>query len=385
MKKIIRILRAFYIDLRSTFTKSKNRHILLVPPAILSGSFGDELMLIAFLEAHKNVPVTLYTAIQIERKDLFENYPNLKQADWRVIPKYYEYTEAYIMGADVLSGSESYGLERPLFKINLLKKANQYGLQTKILGFSLSEDIHPKIAQAFRELLPQTSFYLREKDSYDRAAKFLPKANIHLVADMAFSCPLVPNTDEGFQNWMQVQKAAERLVIAVCPNSIQARKTGVDQYLEDFDQLLQYAENQKKISWLFLYHDIRENISDKDLAENLHQRRPKNSYFTANIRNGIELKSYLQHIDFTISGRMHFGISGYSLSKPMLGITYEGKFSGLQKLFGLDAERTLIFDYQNLMKDKASLDYFLTKLDGIKTTVENNHDHVLQLSKNNFS
>src|SRR5690606_10635594 len=118
---------------------------------------------------------------------------------------------------------------------------------------------------------------------------------------------------------------------------------------------------------------------DKGLSEELYfsRKNKTNSYFTPNIKNGVELKSYLEYIDFTLSGRMHFGISGYSLKKPMLGITYEDKFSGLQRLFGLNPEFTLIADYKNISQGKYVMDYFLENLDNIQKNIDSNYAKVI--------
>ena len=92
-------------------------------------------------------------------------------------------------------------------------------------------------------------------------------------------------------------------------------------------------------------------------------------YFDAHLRNGLELKSYLDFIDFTITGRMHFGISGIAAGKPMFGICYANKFEGMLRLFEIDPDRNLI-DYTVLADCVKVVPLFLHDLDENRLKIE---------------
>src|SRR5690606_34754068 len=104
-------------------------------------------------------------------------------------------------------------------------------------------------------------------------------------------------------------------------------------------------------------------------------------YFQGKIRDGITLKSYLYPIDLTLTGRMHFGISGLSLNKPMFGLAYEGKFDGLQHLFGIDPEKSLAKNLHALSSYGSMFDDFIRKLESNKYSIDNRYDSLIALSK----
>lgn len=368
--------------------KKKGTKILLIPPAILNGGFGDDIMTISFVSHFKEAPITLYLAQLNDREDLFSNFLKVDFLSWKSYPKYHEYSGIYLLGADNMTGT--YGVDSPLFKCQVLSKGNRLGINTSILGFSLNQNFYPAIQKAFIDLLPKTKFYLREEDSYARALQFLPGKNLSLVADVAFLCPFSKNSNSNYLNWINDQKRSGKTIIAVCPNAIQAANCGKSAYIAGLLSLLTYARTCRDAAIILLYHDLRsqcEGLSDRDLAEQLYQpfEGDNSVFFTDDIRNGVELKSYLEFVDFTLTGRMHLGISGYSLKKPMLGITYESKFSGLQKLFGLDPDKTLINDYKHLAKYVNIVDYFITHLNELKELTEKNHAKVMELAKLNFA
>lgn len=376
-----------------TFTNMYNNHIrkqkendkiLFIPCAVLNGSFGDELMIVAFLEINKGKSITLYCSKIIERKDLFENYGRLEQLSQNIIPMYKQYNGGvFLMGADIMTGA--YDKKDVLTKCAILKNANKYKLRTSILGFSFHDISEQKIKKSMENLLPQTIFNLRERDSYNVAKQFLPESNLRLVADMAFLCPSTPNNDLDYLLWIEQQHEMNKIIVGVCPNALQANLAGKDYYITEYISLLEYMNNRHNLSFVLLYHDIREHTNDLELSEKIHAGLPDsmNLFYTKNICNGIQLKSYLNHIDFTLTGRLHFGISGYSLGKPMFGIGYEGKFSGIQKLFGIDPEKSII-DYRKLNDSMAVMDMFMENLSNFFSLVNEKLPVVLKMAEKNF-
>lgn len=365
----------------------KGKNILLIPPANLDGSFGDELMTITFIENFKNVPITIYLENNYKREDLFEEYKNIKFVNWRESIRIIDFTDVYVLGADIMTGS--YGENDPLFKIKLLNKASYLGINNAILGFSLKDGMSKSIIDSLNSLSANTKLFLRDVDSYERALKVLFKKNIFNVVDLAFLTKAKVVEDLKFNLWLENNK--NNIVIGFCPNAIQAKKVSYNKYVHDLEILLKYALNKGNVSIVLLYHDLRNHCdgkSDKDISNEIFNKLfisyKDKIFFPKNIKNGLELKFYLENISFTLTGRMHMGISGYSLGKPMLGIAYEGKFSGLQKIFDIDAERTLITDLYNIHNSLDSLDYMISSLDYLKKSVEEKLPMIKRLSKNNF-
>lgn len=366
--------------------KTKNKKILLIPPTFLNGSFGDELMVVAFLNQFNNDVVDLFENKIKIRNDLFSNF-KLNYVPWSKKVNFKDYKSIYILGADNMTGA--YNTEHPLFKLDILNHGNQLNLKTAILGFSVNENMNEKIIQKMQSLLPKTQYYLREPVSYGRAEKFLPNDNIKQVADLAFLCPSHENHDSKYLNWISKIKANQK-IIAVCPNAIQAQHVGLEKYINDLIFLLTSASKNENVAFVFLYHDIRiqcnEKYSDLHLSQMLYEKL-KNispSFFTPNIKNGVELKSYLKHVHITFTGRMHFGISGYSLKKPMFGLAYEGKFSGLQKLFGINPHGSLVSDLNEIQNYSEQFSNFITNYEENKKLIDSNYDKVIEFSLQNF-
>lgn len=386
------IIRRIYIsiDYIISLLNSKfkfNNDIILIPPTVLNGSFGDELMVVSFLNNFKEKNIILYTEQIIERDDLFRNYTNLKYGKWNNNLIWYKFSEIYLLGADNLSGT--YGNKEVEEKIKILKKANFFNKKVEILGFSLSKSITSEVQKMFNEIKSFTKFKMRDPDSFDRANKIIlsPK-NIIQVADLAFSCPLISCENDDYITWIKNQKNEDRIIIAICPNSIHMRKYNDEEYINQYVDFIKQINNSGKYSFVLLYHDLRElneNWNDMLISKELYSilKSYNNVYFTDKIINGVQLKSYLSFVDLTITSRMHFGISGYSLGKPMLGITYENKFSGLQKLFEISPERSLI-DYTDLNNLFKIFETFMDDYHKNCKLIQKNLPNILKLSKKNF-
>ncbi len=389
--------RYFFINLRCTFHNILNRllslfekeedGVLLLLPATLDGSFGDELMAVTFVNSiDSNVPITMYERKWHERPDLFGNHKNVNYLQYKFAPKFHKFRRgAYVIGADNLT--PSYGTAATSFKCRTLRNANKYNIPTAILGFSLNDGIlNSPLKDDFASLVPNTRFNLRDPDSYHVANKFLPSENLYQVSDLAFLCPYDKNEDAQYLNWISERRKEASIICGVCPNWMQANKIGVEAYIDHFVNVFEKLYHEKNVSYVMLYHDIRGEMSDRDLAEAIYVKlkaQDIDAFFKSDIKNGLELKSYLEFIDFTISARMHFGISGYSFAKPLFGISYEDKFSGLQKLFGVDPKKSLV-SYTDMTKFYEVLTTFVEHLSQFSESTKANLPKVKELSKMNF-
>lgn len=385
-KKIITLSRFIYSYIYKKILK-KDNDFILIPPTILNGSFGDEIMVISFINYFKSKNILLYVEKIIERDDLFSNYTNISIKSWSTYINIEKYSKLFLLGADNLSGT--YGNKEVLDKIKLLKYANFYNTKISILGFSLSKNITGIVKNEFKKISNYTNFKLRDPNSFERAKKFLPEKNIYQVADLAFLCPLIKCNNEAYLRWINKQKKDNRKIIAICPNSIHMRNYKDDIYINQYVDFIKKIDQSGSYSFVLLYHDLRflnKNWNDMIISKAIFEsfNNKENIYFTDTIKNGIELKSYLPFIDLTITARMHFGISGYSLGKPMFGITYENKFSGLQKLFEIQPNRSLV-DYDNIEDLINIFDLFIKDYDKNLESIERNLNSVIELSKCNFN
>lgn len=381
IKKISYINELFYRKTKISLFKRK--FILLIPPTCLNGGFGDDIMVSSFYHFYSDFRIILFTQHVIERKDMFSEILYKK---WGTRILWNEINKIYLLGADNLSGT--YGNEEVLKKIEILKTANNYKIKNDILGFSLSEKTTEVVKKSFLEISKFTFFKLRDPDSYKRALSFLPQNRVEQVADIAFLCPLILCTDKEYIDWINFQNNENRKIIAICPNSIHMRNYEDQQYISQYVEAIELINNSGNYSFVLLYHDLRDlnkGWNDMTISKSIYSRLKtlKNVYFTDRITNGVQLKSYLPYVDITLTSRMHLGISGYSVGKPMFGITYENKFSGLQKLFGISPERSLV-EYTELENLKEKFDLFIQDYENNVDLVKDNIQNVIELSKKNF-
>lgn len=140
-------------------------------------------------------------------------------------------------------------------------------------------------------------------------------------------------------------------------------------------QLLLLKEFSKQnCSILFLYHDLRKyalGINDKELSKMVSFYFQENGMFCDNITDGYLMKNYINLADFTVTGRMHFGISGYTLNKPMFGCCYYNKFEGVQDLFGIKPENSLV-DYDKIPENLFRVTDFLEFLQTYQACIKRN-------------
>lgn len=387
------------------FVKKKaSNEILLVPASNLDGGFGEDIMVSSFIENFSNSkPVTVFTWAKIDRADYLSRYPNVKLMGGftdtinfvKAVFLVRKYGLVYIIGADIMDGA--YSVLRVITRLRLMKMANMMKIDSQISGFSISEKVYPKIKPELVSISQFSLIKARDIESYNRLAHFISSDRLLLTNDLAFICPSVPesyNTGaayEKFRLWVDSQKQNFRKIVAVCPNSIQAQKYGLDKYITSFRSLLDRFVSKGNFSFVFLYHDLRPlcgRESDLTISESLFDYYLSNSdvsvFYSPDIRNGVELKGYLELADFTITGRMHFGISGLTYGKPMFGIAYANKFEGMLRSFDLNPSWCLV-EYTNMHDNNIQVGKFVNNFELIKHNIGKQVSAVKDTTFENYS
>ena len=394
----------FYFKLTLAFLKPKSvtdqaKNILLLPPSDLDGSFGDELMVKSFVANFaEDSQVTIFTDHLIIRNDFLGDHPNVAYRSGFQVRNYGTWvkqlqrtTAVFIIGADALDGS--YSSRHSLRFFNLATLAHKMGIPVYFSGFSVSLKLTNPARKALQEVSMYSILKARDTDSYNRLLAFVNKEKVWQVSDMAFLCPYDKHIEnspsfQDFKKWAESQHKENRMIIAFCPNSIQANKIGGEKYLREIKSILQQFSRKTNISILYLYHDVRplfSDQSDKDISKNLFESGIINSaytYFPNDIENGVCLKSYLKYADITITGRMHFGISGIAAGLPMFGICYANKFEGLLKLFHIDPSNSLV-DYTEMNGSEKIVDDFIQDIDNQKEKISTSLGNVNEFSRLN--
>lgn len=383
--------------LRFEYEGPKEGNFLLLPPSDLDGSFGDELMIKSFV-AHfsDKSQVTIFTDHLIRRNDFLGQFPQVKYKNGFHVRNYDRWIDelkmasaVFIIGADALDGT--YTTRHSMRYFRLAMMAHEMGKPVYFSGFSVSKKATEETREGMAAVAKFSLLKARDIDSYNRLATFVPRERLLQVSDMAFICPYNNKVEqtadfELFKNWADRQHADGKRIIAVCPNSIQAEKIGMKKYMAGLKSLLDRFQSKTDVSFLYLYHDVRslaDDTSDLGISRDLYEMHPKKdsdyAFFTEDIENGIALKSYLKYADFTLTGRMHFGISGIAAGKPMFGICYANKFEGMLRLFDIDPENALV-DYTEMDKSELIIDKFLNDIDNQYSKIKENIEKVQRLS-----
>lgn len=394
MKKLILKLIAWsdsLISMMLAHLLSKGKDgILLLPAADLNGGFGEDIMVGSFLKAFNKHKLDLIVSNAYDKDYLKDNkqYPILLDKLYltKLVLLMRKYSELHVIGADIMDGFHK-GAGTIRFKS--LDLAYRMGLKINLTGLSVRKSFPPKTKKMFLKYSTYGFVKARDIDSYDRLQKFIPTDKLMLVSDLAFLCPdnnQTPSSFEKTKSWIEIKKNAGKTIVAFCPNSIQMQKLGKDVYFKMTKHMIKILVTND-CSVVLLYHDLRRyalDTSDKDISKELYAELNNNDLlYVDDIPDGITLKKYLSLVDFTFTGRMHFGISGYVCGKPMFGISYLNKFEGLQKMFGLKSKETLL-DYSNIVNETETIKHFIQNNTTISLTANKNFAQLKKLAEGNF-
>ena len=352
-------------------SKSKQRCALVMPAGSINGGFGEDIMVAALLQTIE-CPVTIIAPViegrrYYNRETLFVEYGKSKFLCLKIAKIFRHFTDYYVIGADIMDGL--YDDNNLRFKT--LTIAKKMRVRPHITGFSVREQTPDTFKKALKKIAPTVTIMGRDVESCKRMSLILNKSVVE-TTDIAFLCdtPSLVDDDTQIKEWIFNERKQGRTISAFCPNAIQAASIGLSTYLNFVKELIdEFMSNN--ISVLFLYHDLRKQcgeLNDKDLSNMLSQEFNGHKLFVDNIPDGYTLKPFIGLADFTITGRMHFGISGYTLGLPMYGISYYGKFEGLQSLFGIDPKLSLV-DYKSNKVDKHQIKDFLNMIPIYRTSI----------------
>lgn len=388
----------------SFFIKAKKNanKILVLPAANLNGGFGEDIMITSFMNNFANgTPVCILNGFKIIREDYKKINKNIEFIDGfndkvnflKLLLLIKNCSLVYVIGADIMDGT--YRVHNSINRLRVIELAHRIGVKAQISGFSVSKNILPVVKAKFIKVAKDVRLKIRDVESYTRMKDFIDTDRLILTNDIAFICPDVPNSYESkiyddYQAWVNSAKANGKTIIGVCPNAIQAKKIGFENYLSGFKKLLEGFLEVGNYAFVFLYHDIRpicDEASDSTISQILNEyfkAKSVDCFYTDQIKNGVELKGYVAQVDFTITGRMHLGISGLTFSKPMFGVSYANKFEGMVKLFDVDPNTCLI-DYDKLSESKEKILLFTKNFAAIEDSVKKNIQKVKLETSNNYT
>lgn len=365
------------------------KKVLLLPAATLDGGFGDDIMVRAFVHVLHDVPISIINDGMVNNK-LFSGIKNVNiiQRYWNLnlytayLRLFRDHTDFYIIGADILDGV--YDSNKMRFRLAHLAHAAE--CKVHITGFSVRENPSKYFLDQMKSISRFTSIKLRDSKSYERMRKLLPCVQSSQCSDIAFLCDCSKEeVDDDYKTWIDNSKKNGETIMAYCPNTIQAKNLGLEEYMKKQLVLLNNFQ-ELHCSVVFLYHDLRKyvlNMSDKDLSHEIFERFTGNKFFIDSIADGYSLKTYISLADFVVTGRMHMGISGYTMGLPMFGVCYYNKFEGVQHFFDIPIQVSLM-ECTNIDSSVEKYKAFMESLDNYKKNVSQNIGKVKELSLENF-
>jgi polysaccharide pyruvyl transferase WcaK-like protein len=242
----------------------------------------------------------------------------------------------YVVGADCLDGHYSVHLSVGLMRAAEL--AAQLGASATIVGSSFKDSAHPDAIEKMRTLDASVRVCSRDPRSADRIRTKAKRA-CDTVADAAFMLrPSEPRSDEAqdILAWAAERRGAGRTLLGVNFNRqvITGKPTPeqtqplLDAHAESLARLLSERED---LDLLFIPHDYRGDVSDRDHARILGERldRPDRTRVLLGDYRASELKHMAGETDAVLTGRMHLAIASLGQGVPVACVTYQGKFEGL--------------------------------------------------------
>jgi polysaccharide pyruvyl transferase WcaK-like protein len=323
------------------------------------GNLGDEAVFWALTQALKQEQFEHVTVISFAPDKLW----SVPGADTVVLPVHHnprgndfidfvrvarDYSHFYVWGADIVDGSQGPFVARA--RLRLASLAAEAGLRTTLCSFSICEHPSPDIMRDYQRLDPRIDLYCRDAVSLDRLEKWIgPRAK--LSADLAFllepdfQTPLVQSA----RAFVRQARAAGKMVWGINFN---------DMFCGAFDSftpqefaghhvnaLLKLRSSHPNFALVLLPHnkyaeEHAQTVTDFSLARLFLQMWPeelRNDVFIPPPEmRAVEVRAICSFLDFIFSGRMHLSIACLSQGTPVFGLTYQGKFEGLFRHFGLE-------------------------------------------------
>jgi polysaccharide pyruvyl transferase WcaK-like protein len=239
-----------------------------------------------------------------------------------------EHTHALILGADVLD--ESYGAERSHCTFRVAGVAAKCGLDTRILGFSMSKEPSVGLSAVLEELPGSIRYLTRDRLSRDRMRKAVAEKRIELVADCAFllSASEPDDLPAGVREVLRSPKPVLGVSasLTLCGGDEDRRRV--------LGQGLAEVASQFGLKVLFIPHGRGDEEVLDVVAEPIRHKMPDEACM-APLFATAEAKWLLGQCDHVVSGRMHSAIAALGMGRPVTCIPYRGKFAGLMEHFGL--------------------------------------------------
>lgn len=363
MKKTISNIRLIvewlWLQFRAKFVKmtAEKPCLMLLPcePWTVVGSRGDEAMITAIVQDFKKRHPEGRAIILVARSSFPESEEGRRLSTmlgvdyvfaWgngRVLNNIFgllrscKVTEFYALGADCMDGYWSFFISFLLLSTSDL--AARIGIASRLTAFSFNEKPNRLLIPLFRLASSKLTILVRDPVSYCRFISRVGKLrNVLSVADVAFCLnPKFSDRVNALLSEMKSLQDTGKIVVGfnlhpmlVSEDELPNLVATVSKQLNEF-----LAKTPKAVLYL-IPHDYRPQ-GDMYVLQKICEQVQASHYVT-DILSAAELKALTSGLNVLFTSRMHLGIAALGMGKPIGSFSYQGKFTGLFRLFGLSDE-----------------------------------------------
>lgn len=326
-------------ELGRSVAPGDRHHVLLAPSG--AGNIGDQAMFEAFVE-NVGGPITLVAfavgdfSVPAAHRDrvsvvalpaLVSGAATRDQTTLREFVGLLDGSSGFsVIGADVLDGGYSY--RRSVQRTSLATYAARLGVDSRVLGFSLNEAPDGRCVTALAAAGKSgVRLLLRDPVSAERA-RALGFEGVEESADLVFAARTVAGAET--ITGLPDLTGGYALVNA---NSLIART--MDQ-VEEYRRIVRYLR-ERDLEVVFVPHDTRDGSDD--VAECRRVRDAAGSagtWLVDRLLEPAQVRGLAAGARVVVTGRMHLAIMALHGAVPAIPLSYQGKLSGLMRLFGTE-------------------------------------------------
>jgi len=252
----------------------------------------------------------------------------------------------FVMGADILDGK--YGAALVTRIAAYCNHSVKLGIPATLMGFSFNKTPRRASVYALSRLHPDVTLNVRDAASLERFTR-LVGIPARLCADSAFLMPPAAETAGAeTEAWIARQRDAGRIPVGVNLNAHAfapvLANVGMADLISGIANRLAHAAQRHALALLLVPHDFKPESGDVSMLRALE--RQLRATGCAHVRyletrRPDHIKRVAGQLDLVFTGRMHLAIAALGGGTPVLSVTYQDKFEGLYRHFGLSPDHTL--------------------------------------------
>ena len=379
-------------------SSAKRFMILASDPHAPDGSMGELAMLSGLMqEVRRKIPDSTFSVVGANAHQI--QVPRIGSVPVLAAWVGREGTEAFHralmqhdavlgLGADVLDGK--YGAALVCRFASYLNHATLMGKPAAIMGFSFNASPRTPAKFSLARLSKQVKVNVRDQYSLERF-KAATGTDGTLCADVAFLMQPADRVHDAVDQWIRDCRSAEFRPVAINLNahafSTTLARMSVSGFVALIAEQLTKAARQHALAYLLLPHDTKPHSGDIDLLKALSDQLTANGVERvryAMLTDPSDIKAAVGRVDLVVTGRMHLAIASLGMGIPTLSITYQDKFEGLYKHFGLGSQYMLTPDACVSSQLMPAITNTMSGLGPYKAQIQAKCTHIRALSQGNL-